>query len=262
MKEDIEDLVATSDPSYQQQASSRKIHQFGRSIHWIGVAILVYALIGILYQAWPLALLKPDWLLKISRALAGSSFYLLAGIMLLAAAPLVDPETEFLAKRARLAQRVASWLAFLYIFLIPVQIYAGVKLLQRATQEQQGVLSQSKQAVKRMEQATTWPEVRQAYSQIPGRKPPLPGTISQPLGVIKDRITDALNARVKTSETETELKRSQAWEQWLLRTAVNSLQMIMLFVGFAAIGRKSSSQPTLLQSLFNRNRSRARVPQY
>jgi len=254
MNEEIKELLESGDPSYQRQATSRKIQQFGRSIHWIGLSVLGYVLVAILYQAWPVALLRPEWLQKMSQALLSSSFFFLAGIILLSAAPLVDPTTDILAKRAKLAQRAASGLAVLYIILIPVQIYAGVKLLQKANQSQQNAINTSKKAVLSIQQSTTWAEVRQAYSQIPGRKPPIPSRISQPFGEVKDRLTDNLNAGVKSSETKAQQKNAKAWEQWLIRSFVNSLQIIILFFGFAAIGRKSPNQPSLLESIFRMNR--------
>jgi len=262
MKEEIEGLLEQTDVAYQEQASIRRIQQFGQSIHWIGVATLGYALIGFLFQAWPVALLKPEWMQKISQALTSSSFFFLGGIVLILAAPLFDPETQFLDKRAKLAQRVASWLAILYLLLIPLQVYAGYKLLQQSAQEQQTNLSNSQKAINRIQQASTWAEVRQAYSQIPGRKPPIPQAISQPFGTTRDKVADALTARLKAAETDAEQKQAKSMEEWLIRTGFNLLQMLMLFLGFAAIGRTSANRPTLLEGLITKKRSRSQVPGY
>lgn len=57
-----------------------------------------------------------------------------------------------------------------YLLLIPVQIYAGVKLLRSEQQDAAQLLSQASRAVKAIEASTTEAELRRAFEQIPGAK--------------------------------------------------------------------------------------------
>ena len=141
MQEEIETLISKADNASQIDISNVKIRQFSISIHWIGIAIIGYALIGLLFEAWPLALLKPEWLQKVNLAFMSSSIFFLGGFFLIIAASFVDPSSDLLAKRAKFAQRMASWLAILYILLIPLQMYAGHKIMQKLFQQQLNLVS-------------------------------------------------------------------------------------------------------------------------
>ncbi len=101
-------------------------------MHWVGVAMLGFFLVSVGFQAWPVALIQPAWMQKMTTALIGGGVTPLMGALLLAAAHVVDPEAEHLARRARLVRRLASWVAIGYVLLIPVQLYAGVQQLTRS----------------------------------------------------------------------------------------------------------------------------------
>ena len=159
------------DPTESQALTMESRRDIARLMHWVGVAILGSVLVTVLFQAWPVALIQPTWLQKMTNALLGSGVTALMGALLLAAAPLVDPQAERLARRARLARRLASWAAIGYVLLIPVQLYAGVKQLSETRRTQTRTIEQVRDAVKGIEESTTIEQLRKAYGQIPGRKP-------------------------------------------------------------------------------------------
>ena len=240
------------DPDASAESSRLRNSTFARSMYWMGVATLAYTLIAILYSAWPVALLKPEWLQRMVEVIRDSFIYFLVGLVLVAGSPLVDTQSITLAKRASLFRRLAGWVAIGYLLLIPVQIYAGVKLLRVAKQNQTTTLEQARGAARQIEASTTWAELRQAWGEIPGRKPNLPQSISRPFGEVKDGLVDFLNSRLNTLQTRVDRQLAEVWQKWLVRTIANTLQVLAIFVVFAALARKSAKHPTLLQSLLDR----------
>ncbi len=239
------------DPTESQALTMESRRDIARLMHWVGVAMLGSFLVTVMFQAWPVALIQPTWLQKMTNALLGSGVTALMGALLLAAAPLVDPQAERLARRARLARRLASWAAIGYVLLIPVQLYAGVKQLSETRRTQTRTIEQVRDAVRGIEESTTIEQLRKAYGQIPGRKPQLPAEINVPLDQVKTALRDRLEPNVNRAETQFNDRMNTVWQEWITTRFRHTLMLLMLFLGFAAIGRRAPSQPTLLESLLS-----------
>ncbi|WP_323206805.1 hypothetical protein [Synechococcus sp. BA-132 BA5] len=217
------------------------------------MALLAYFLVDLAFQAWPVALLKPLWLDQMGGFLMSRSTTPLLGVLFVAAASELDPSSTSLAKRAALLRRLATWVAIGYLLFIPVQIYAGVKLLNAQQQEAAQLLAQANRAMKAIETSNTEDDLRRAYEQIPGAKPPLPEQLPKPLSTLKGRLVEAMDARSKKAQYDFDQRLSTLWQRSLELLFGNILRMLIFFVGFAALGRPSPSQPTLLTRLLNRN---------
>jgi hypothetical protein len=233
--------------------SELRNHEFALVLHWVGLALLAYFLVDLAFQAWPVALLKPLWLDQMSGFLMSRSTTPLLGALFVAAATELDPQSASLATRSVLLRRLATWVAVGYLFLIPVQIYAGVKLLRAEQQEATQLLSKATQAISAIEASTTELELRRAYAQIPGATAPLPDQLPQPLSALKRRLLEGMDGRSKKSQYDFDQRLSILWQRSLELMAGNILRMLIFFVGFAALGRPSPSHPSLLASLLNRN---------
>jgi hypothetical protein len=136
-----------------------------------------------------------------------------------------------------------------YLLLIPLQTTAGVRLLRQREQQQSELLSRAQQSVAAMQRATSEAELRQAYEQIPGDKPNLGPRFTQPLEVVRDRLVDLLQPRIKQLESEFARQRSSRWQRFFGLLARNTLGQLSMFIGFAALGRRSPAHSTLLRSL-------------
>lgn len=227
-------------------------HEFALVVHWAGVALLAYFLVDLAFQAWPVALLKPAWLDQMSGFLVGRSATPLIGVLLIAAASEIDHRSTALAKRSAHIRRLATWVAIGYLLLIPVQLYAGVKLLREQQQIATQQLTQARRAMEAIQASTTDLQLRRAYQGIPGEKAPLPDPLPLPLDTIKGRLVEAMDARSKKAQYDFDQKMSTLWQRSLGLLFGNVLRMLILFVGFAALGRPSPSQPTLLTQLMNK----------
>jgi hypothetical protein len=140
-----------------------------------------------------------------------------------------------------------------YLLLIPVQIYSGVKLLQARKQESTQLIAQAARSVEAIRKANTPAELRKAYEQVPGNKSPLPEQLPQPFPLIRERLAEAISANTKRAEYEFDNDMSSLWQRSLALGLGNTLRMLIMFLGFAAIGRRSPDNPTFLQSLQSRN---------
>ncbi len=213
---------------------------------------MAYFLVDLAFQAWPVALLKPAWLDQMSGFLVGRSATPLIGALLIAAASEMDHRSTVLAQRSALLRRLATWVAIGYLLLIPVQIYAGVKLLREQQQIATQQLSQARRAMEAIQASTTVAQLRQAYEGIPGNKAPLPEPLPVPLDTVKGRLLEAMDARSKKAQYDFDQQMSTLWQRSLGLLFGNVLRMLILFVGFAALGRPSPGQPTLLTQMMNR----------
>jgi hypothetical protein len=220
--------------------------EFAVVLHWAGVALLAYFLIDLIFQAWPVALLKPLWLDQMSGFMVSRSTTPLVGALCVAAASEIDHRSTVLRQRSALLRRLATWVAIGYLLLIPVQIYAGVKLLREQQQQATQLLSQATSAIEAIQASSTDLELRQAYERIPGEKAPLPEQLPQPLSALKGRMVELMDARNKKAQFEFDQRLSTLWQQSLELLLGNILRMLIFFVGFAALGRPSPGQPTLL----------------
>jgi hypothetical protein len=213
--------------------------------------MLAFFLVELALQAWPPAFLQPAWLDQMSGLLVSRGITPLTGALLLAAAPVVGPHSDRLANPARLVRRFARWVAIGYLLLIPVQLHAGVKLLQEQKQQARQVFEQASGSTRAIRGATSEAELRQAYEQIPGPKPPLPAPLPGPLSLVKERLLPALEARNNSVEHDVNQRLNVLWNQAVELLFGNILRALVLAGGFAAIGRRSPAHPTLLTSLLS-----------
>ncbi len=249
--------MTTTSSVRNSRESSREVQaDFATVLHWVGVAILAYFLVELAFQAWPVALLQPAWLDVMIGFLVSRGITPLTGVLLVAAASVLNPQSKPLATRAELLRRLATWVALGYLLLIPVQIYSGVRLLQTRNQESTQLLTQASRAVEAIRKAETPAELRRAYAQVPGNKAPLPEAFPQPFPVIRERLAEAISANTKRAEYEFGNNMSSVWQRSLGLAFGNTLRMLILFLGFAAIGRRSPYHATLLQSIMVRHQGR------
>jgi hypothetical protein len=232
--------------------SEWRSHEFALVVHWLGVALLAYFLVDLAFQAWPVALLKPAWLDQMSGFLVGRSATPLIGVLFIAAASEIDQRSTALAKRSAHIRRLATWVAIGYLLLIPVQIYAGVKLLREQQEIATQQLAQARRAMEAIQASSTDLQLRRAYQSIPGDKAPLPDPLPVPLNTVKGRLVEAMEARSKKAQYDFGQQMSSLWQRSLGLLFGNILRMLILFVSFAALGRSAQGQPTLLTQMMNR----------
>jgi hypothetical protein len=221
-------------------------------LQWAGISLLGIFLTLLASSAWPLALLQPAWLQKMSDIVQNLGVNALMGAVLLVLAQLLNPKEVALEQRVWLVRRLASWAAIGFVLLIPLQAYSGVTLLRERTRREGRELDQIEQATKAIEAATTETELRIAIGRFPGSPPNLPARFNQPFGELRDRLADQLRPRLKEAEARLAEARRNRWQAWLKKWLRDGIYSLFLALGFAAIGQAGPDRPTLLAALFSR----------
>lgn len=229
-------------------------HEFAWVLHWVGVALLASFVVDLASQAWPVALLQPAWLDRMNAFFVSRSITPLIGVLLVAGAGALDPQSKPIMSRANVFRRLACWAAIGYLLLVPVQIYSGVKLLQAQQQQATQLLTQVSKAVEAIRKSTSEAELRNAYEQIPGQKQPLPEELPLSLKLLRERLAEEVESRSKRAEYDFQQRMSSLWQRSIGLIFANIVRLLIFSMGFAAIGRLSESQPSMLLSMQKRNR--------
>lgn len=246
------DIQALHEQSNETEEVSPQHRDAATALSWAGRSLLGLFLILLIARAWPIQLLQPSWLQKVSQQLITSGTTAVIGTVLIVLAPLFDNSEDRLLSQATLIRRLSIWVAFGFALLIPLQGYTGMKLLGAEKTKQLQELNKAEKAVQAIQASSTRQELQNALARLPGnRTPRLPAELSVPFEQARDRIADALQPRIKRAETQLEEARSKRLQKWLEFWARNALGSLMYFLAFAAIGQQAPRRPTLISQLFN-----------
>lgn len=221
-------------------------------LQWTGISLLGIFLTLLIFSAWPVALLQPAWLHRVSDNVQNLAINALMGAVLLVLAQLLNPRHVALERRVRLVRRLASWATIGFLLLIPLQAFTGVRLLGERSEQENRELARIEQATKAIETATTEAELRTAIGRFPGGSQNLPARLNQPFEELRDRLADQLRPRLKQAEARLAEARAGRWQAWLKKWLRDGVYSLFLALGFAAIGQAGPDRPTLLTGLFGR----------
>jgi hypothetical protein len=219
-------------------------------LYWSGGALLgLFSSLTILSSV-PIALLKPEWQQTFSDSLQGFGVNALIGTVLIVLAGSVDYDhiNSPLRTKIQTIRKLAWWAALAWLFLIPFQAYAGMKLVRQTTEQEMQQIRQLQTYRSMLQKATSEAEFRSMMAQIPGA-PPIAETIDEPYQTLRDRIVDQFEPQIKKASNilnESRANRIQAWIKEQIKDAVHTF---FLAFGFAAIGQTSPGKPTILESL-------------
>jgi hypothetical protein len=216
-------------------------------LYWVGSVIVAFFIVGFFFQLFPFTPLNPEWLQKTSGALMMNGVTPLVGAIFILVAPLASPDSEALERRAWLVRQLSIFAAIGYLLLIPVQIYSGIWLMNIEKRNQQDILDRVQEAVKDLEKSTTASQLRAAYALIPGDKPILGDQFTKPVEVIRDQLLEQIKPNIIRAEIVFNSRMTTLWRQWIPTLTQNSLRLIILFLGYAAIGHHPDSNYTMLE---------------
>ena len=216
-----------------------------------GLVVLASSLNLLIFSLLPLAVLKPDWQLRLTTSMLNGGVLALVGTLLICLSQGFNPIDDLLRNRVRLVRRLAIFVAVLYLALIPLQVSAGLKLLRQKNTEEKTAVAGLNKLIRSIRASTNEQEFRDVIGRLPD-PPPLPDTLPGSFSEVRNSIADNLEVRTRALETRTERSRSERLQNWLLEAARNVIQSILLGLGFAAVGLGKKGQFTLLESLFNR----------
>lgn len=214
----------------------------------IGGAILLATFLNLLiFTLFPLRLLRPEWQLGVFTQLLNGGTTALVGALLLCMATLFAPRDQKVRRYTRLVRRLATFAAIAYLLLIPAQLAAGVKIQQDRTALEDRNLQQWRATMGQIRASTSPQEIQAIISKYP-QAPELPPNFFQtPLETLKPELIAAGEARIREVENAALIARAERWQIWLIEVARNSVQALLLALGFAAIARPWQGSKTLLE---------------
>lgn len=219
-----------------RSSSMRNVSQSGlASSLFISGLVLLGTFANILvFSAFPLQALRPEWQLRMAGFLIANGITALLGVLFVSLSEqgLSASKSPFLG-RALLIRRLAGWAAIGYIILIPLQITAGLRQLTTiAEAEKQPGIQWGKFRV-RINATETEAELRALLNQIP-EMPPFPDKIPGSLAALKTNLITDLDARFAARTTQLEKARSERLQNFLGEAIRNTIQCLLLAAGFSA----------------------------
>jgi hypothetical protein len=228
----LEDVV--SQDEIRKETLIREWSAVSRYAYWVGVVLLGSFLVGLINAAPP-RLLDPAWQLNLIGLLLGSGGIALIGALLICLARLFNLSDSKLQKRAQFVRNAATWVAIGWLLLIPLQLFLGVRLINSKSGEEIQQIQSLERIAKAVRDANSEFELRQAMAQIPNQ-PPLP-PLTVPLTVAKSNLLAQFQKTVNTAKNNQDLGSSNRLQVWMKEAFRNSLQSLLLSLGFLAIGK-------------------------
>ncbi|WP_216907439.1 hypothetical protein [Synechococcus sp. CCY 0621] len=226
-----------------------------------GLVMVGYGLTALLFACLPIRLLDPEWQLRASGAFSASGPFLLIGLLLVCLARSFNGSSQQLISRVKLLRSLSTWAAILYLLLVPIQLHAGVRLLQQKSGQEAQLQAQWSKFKAQLQATTSEQEVRSLLATLP-QPVQLPAKLDIPLPVLKKQLFANVDSRFNALRYQTAEARSQRLQNFLGEASSNCLKTLLVALGFAAFAQGREGGPTLLQKaqgLFgNKSRRRSR----
>lgn len=230
----------------QQRVSSSQVAD---AIQWIAYALILVFLAQVITSLFPLALLQPQWMVRVSAALRGTASLPLLALGLFILAGLIDEEVLPSGRQLKWMRRIATYAAIGFLLLVPLQSYGLVRSINNQVEENQAQLNKLAAAANQIQQAKTEQQLRQAIREIPGGEQIANRPLGADLQTIKTGLLARLRPTVKRLENQLKDNQSQALQNTILPLARDGVISLAYALGFAGIGSSSLAKPTLLRRL-------------
>jgi len=205
-----------------------------RSLSFGGLALMASSLNSLIFLILPLRLTSPDWLLSFTSALLASSPQLLVGTLVLLIARLLNSRDLKLARRVHWIEQAARWWGILLLLTIPLQIYAGVTIIDQQEADQTKSITQMRRIIEGFKATNAESEMRSYVASLPN-PPSLPPQFDSPFPVIKDRVLSNLNGKLNMALSERARVNPQKWQSFIADATRNGIQAALLGIAFLTI---------------------------
>ncbi|MFN9058358.1 MAG: HpsJ family protein [Cyanobacteriota bacterium] len=224
-------------------------NQVADAIQWIAYSLILVFLAQVITSLFPLALLQPQWMVRVSTALRGTASLPLLALGLFMLAGLIDEEVLPSGRQLKLMRQIATYAAIGFLLLVPLQSYGLVRSINNQVQESQAQLNKLAAAANQIQQATTEQQLRQAIREIPGGEQIANRPLGADLQTIKTGLLGRLRPTVKRLENQLKDNQNQALQNTVGPLVRDGLISLAYALGFAGIGGSSQAKPTLLRRL-------------
>lgn len=230
-----------------------------RAFYAIGLINIGLGLLALVFGSLPVSLLDPAWQLWVSTAFTSAGFFLLLGTLLVCTADAFPAASEPLNRRVRLLRKLCTWMAILYLVLVPIQLYAGVRVLQQKSREDGLPLALWEKPKLQIKATANEQELRILLAKLP-EPIILPATLDRPFVAFKNGIIEQSDSRFKALANQAEQDRSKRLQGFIVEAANNCLRSLLFAAGFAAFSQAKAGDPTLLEQVLVRIRLKRSRP--
>lgn len=230
--------------------------QLADSLQWIAYALFIVFLAQVITSLFPIALIQPQWMVRVSATLRGTASLPLIGTALLMLANLLDEDVLPSGDQLRPIRRVATIAAIGFLLLIPLQSYGTITTIRNQVQEGQGQLKKLADAANQIQKATNEPELREAIRAIPGGEQLANRPLGADVQTIKTGLLTRLRPSVKRLENQLKQNQNEALQNTIGPLFRDGFIALAYAIGFASMGYSKSGQPTPLRRLLRSHNPR------
>ncbi len=227
-------MAVDSDVLLRKKLTERQQKQLAVFAATAGWVLIGTALSAIVFASLPFQLLQPDFQLRLISGILSSCTALLLGSVLVCGAFVLDLDSDELYGRAQLVRTACRWFAILLIVIVPFQLLAGMRALGQVQAVESESLKQRRQVIQQLSIIQNEQDLRAYIASLPDR-PQIPDRFDAPFPVIKKRALANLNEQYKITELNLKPVRAQRWERFLGEASRNSVQAILMAIGFWAL---------------------------
>lgn len=227
---------------------NRRSQDLGEALKWIGYALLGTYAVTVVAAALPVKLLDPAWINRVCGSLRGGVSFPLEAVALFLIGGFLDRS----GKEPPLITRVrglAIWAALGFLLLIPLQSWAGLKLIDTAIEAQKARLAPADNALRAVYAATNADQLLEAIRRIPGAPPNIGGRLEEPVPKVRERLISEIEPQVRQQKEQLKEVIGTIRRDSLINLVKDGVVALLSALAFAAVGRSKPYRSTLLQKL-------------
>ena len=237
-------------PMRDSSNASLSRSQIADSLQWISFTFILVFLAQLISTLFPIALLQPEWMVRVSSSLRGTANLPIIALALIMLANIINKNVKPTSQHLNLLRRIASLAAVGFLLLIPLQTYGTLVGIRSELKQGEAQLGSLVSAAKLVQNASNEQELRSAIRAIPGGEE----LAIRPLGAEVQKVRTALLERLRESTNRLQNQLNDTQNK-VLQSAITPLirDGIIAFayaIGFASMGYSHSGEFTPLTRLF------------
>jgi len=206
------------------------------NLQWISFTLLLVFSAQFISALFPIALLQPEWMVRVSSSLRGTANLPIIALTLIMLANMINKNVEPTSQHLNLLRRIASLAAIGFMLLIPLQTYATLAGIRSDLKQGEAQLGSLVSAAKLVQNAGNEQQLRSAIRTMPGGEElanrPLGADVQKVRTALLERLRESTN-RLQNQLNETQNRVMQGAIIPLIRDAVIDLAYA---IGFASMG--------------------------
>jgi hypothetical protein len=233
--------------------SNRRAQDLGEALKWIGFALLGTYVVTVVAAALPVRLLDPAWISRVCGSLRGGVSFPLEAVALFLIGGFLDRSVKE-PPRVTFVRGLSSLAALGFLLLIPLQSWAGLKLIDSAIEAQKARLVPADNALRAVYAATNADQLMEAIRSIPGAPPNIGGRFEEPVPKVRERLISEIEPQVRQQREQLKEVIGTIRRDSLINLVKDGVVSLLSALAFAAVGRSKPHRSTLLQKLLGPSR--------